>query len=113
MCHDFGMTVAFDLEAAMNVAPFALYGATGLHPLTVSTYSETLPLSLVGLGHGDRDAGDRPWVEVIVTGPLHGTSPDGPHGSNFTWEERAEDLALFHVVVANDPGIDGQAIPGA
>jgi hypothetical protein len=50
---------------------------------------------------------------VIVTGPLHGTNPDGPHGSNFTWEERAEDLALFHVVVANNPAIDGETIPGA
>jgi hypothetical protein len=50
---------------------------------------------------------------VIVTGPLHGTNPDGPHGSNFTWEERAEGLALFHVVVANDLAIDGETIPGA
>jgi hypothetical protein len=46
------MTIAFDIEAALDESPFPLYGVPGLTQLSVSTYSEANPLSLAGLGHG-------------------------------------------------------------
>jgi hypothetical protein len=68
-------------------------------------------LSLAGLGHGVREDPDRPWVEIVVAGPLHGVF-GGPHGSG-TWEQHPETLALFHIVISNDPSIDGEQVSTA
>jgi hypothetical protein len=97
---------------ALHDPPFALYGVPGLRPCQVQSFSDDGEvLSLASLGHGSReDSADR-RVGVTVTGPLHGVI-DSPYLQGI-WEERPESLALFHVVICNNPGIDGEQIPEA
>jgi hypothetical protein len=102
----------FRAREALRDPPFALYGLPDLGPREVATFSyDGRTLSLAGLGHGLREDPDRPWVEIVVAGPLHGVF-DGPHGSG-TWEEHPETLALFHIVISNNPSIDGEQVASA
>ena len=101
-----------DVREALRDPPFALYGLPDLRPREVPTFNyDGRTLSLAGLGHGVREDPDRPWVEIVVAGPLHGVF-DGPHGSG-TWEEHPETLALFHIVISNNPSIDGEQVATA
>lgn len=77
------MTVSSDLIGAI---PFAVYGLgedySGPRYLNgVGRHRETI--DLVTLEHGDRADPARPWVQVTVTGPLHGAYD--PVRSAYAW----------------------------
>lgn len=107
------MSVDHGELAALGDLPVPLYELFDLAPRTLSTNFDGERLTLVKVAHGTREHPQLPWVEVIIHGPLHGTSTNALFGSNATWEELPDTLPLFHVVVSNDPQIDGTAIPAA
>ena len=102
------MAATSDAREVFRSSPFPLYGLPTLKPLSALYGATDGVLYVAKLGHGVKEAPQEPWVEVIVVRPLHGVDSRG-----WQWEADYAPLALFHVVVSNDPKIEGDRIPDA
>jgi hypothetical protein len=97
-----------EAREAFDGRSFPLYGMPTMQPLVFLHATTDGVLRHAKLDHGSRETSEQPWLEVIAAGPLHGVDSAGRQ-----WEEDYSTLALFHVVVANNPAIDGREIPAA